>query len=458
MRRTQELFAAALIALLCFSCADESKTEAVSTSESSATRVSKALQTDRQAEVDAFYLERSDGWNIVDTRITGSGQVVDYVTIETLYPDDPNAPLEEPPPDLPDFTYDGDEIGKGLSDGEDWAYSEFHENPDLEAPEDTLPVIRPNFDRYISGDFPENIDTLDKYIDWLATPATPSGTLDNRLYVDQSDYKDPLHKYGIQATSGFINVHKYGEPKKDDFALIQAAVADEDPVTNTIEAGLQVYNGKYGDYDLHFFTFFTTNGYEKYGNNIQSYNSDYRGFIQYKHAPFPPGSKISQVSTITGEYGVQRVCEIRIQWYNDNWWVYGCTGWLGYYPTSRSKSVNTFKKISFSNLRYSGDQAKWFGEVYDDNPNTWTTFNMGTGNIITSGQFGSDAYIRGIYINKFKTYSNGNPNWYNFGNVNETPFVSNSGCYNGTELKTHWDSRWRRHFFLGGPGNNPNCL
>jgi hypothetical protein len=208
MRRTQELFAAALIVLLCFSCADESKTEAVSTSESSATRVSKALQADRQAEVDAFYLERSDGWNIVDTRITDSGQVVDYVTIETLYPDDPNAPLEEPPPDLPDLTYDGDEVGKGLVDGEDWAYSEFHDNPALEAPEGTLPVIRPNFDSYISGDIPENINTLSEYISWLATP-TPSGVQNNRLYVTQGDDKDFYHRYGIQAASGFINVHKY---------------------------------------------------------------------------------------------------------------------------------------------------------------------------------------------------------------------------------------------------------
>lgn len=455
MRKTKKTLSTSLIALSCFGCADDSKGEAISTTEHSTTITSKSLQQERQTEVDAFYLERSEGWNIVETRITESGQVVDYVTIETLYPENPNAPLEEPPPPLPTFTYDEDEIGTGLSEGEDWSYSEFHNNPDLVAPEGTLPVIRPSFERYIEGHVPENIDTLAKYTQWKPTPL-PSGVANNRLYVDYSDYKDPLHRYGIQATSAYINTHKYGDPQKNEFSLIQTAIIGPQ-IRETIEAGLQVSDVLYGDNNLHFFIFFTTNSHGDYGNHIQSYNKDYKGFIQYKYAPFPPGAKISNVSEINAESGFQKVCKIKLQWHKDNWWIYGCTGWLGYYPTSRSKSVNIFNKIPFNDIRYSAERAAWYGEVYSEKQN-WTKFNMGTGNTITSGQFGSDLYIRGIYTKKYKTHTNEKPNWYNFGDINQLPFISNSACYNGTEIKTHWDSRWRRHFFIGGPGQNTNCL
>lgn len=414
-----------------------------------------ATATFRQSEVDAFYADWMDGWDIVDTREIEDGQLVDYVTIETLYPDDPLAPLETPPPKPPLFNEYGEEMPSGLEQGEKWALTEFQTNPDLISPEGTIPVIRPNFDAYLEGRTPEHVQTISDYIN-LAPEPRPSGVYNSRLHVSYHEVSDPE---GYISSSGNFTVYKYGDYSRNDMSLMQSGMfnltRDE-----SIEAGIQISSQIYtwGKSDPHFFVFSTAVGYDSKSKNYEKgYAHSVKGFVQYKDAPFPPGARFSTgyLSTVGG---TQRVCNIKIQLFRGNWWIYGCTGWLGYYPTSASSSVRPRKRWYYDDLTHRADDMGFYGETYDDDPDLWMPFDMGTGNVVTTGVFGQDAYIRGIIKGLHNSHAIGIPRWTHFKEAGDAPEISNADCYSGTDVKTSSSANWKRHVYLGGPGRNENCM
>lgn len=426
---------AVIAAVVIAGCADA---DGPGESDPSATRsqlgVPDAVIVARRSEVAAFLADRSRGWAIVDTRQTPSSATVDYVRAETLYPQSPGAPFAQPPP-LPVKTRLA-----GIEEGR----TEFHDEP-LRAPAGTIPVLRPNFDRYLSGD--SKARSISEFLAEIPTPA-PS-YVNNRLYGSHHDSRANI------GTSGSVNLWNYQEVGTGEMSLLQSASLCYGASPNTdleaIEVGFQKmpFSGLYSDANVHFFTFFRTAGGST-GNLVGGYNLTVTGFIQAAGAPFPPGAAMSSTSYSVID-GQQIECTIMTQLDHGNWWVYGCGSWLGYYPTTSSTSVAAAQRINFDLIGNAACATDWYGETYDPTPTTWTNADMGSGMFPASG-YGRAAYIREPFI-LFSASSD----WFSSSVPGAGPGYD-PDCYQVSNIFQNGGSGWTRWFYVGGPGgNNPGC-
>jgi neprosin-like protein len=396
----------------------------------------------RQQEVEQYNRQKSEGWHIVATRQSPSGQIIDYVAAETLYPDAPDAPFAKPPYELSDSNNEF----TGL-DGPQSGRAEIQVEPSLAPPPGTIPVLREQFAYYVD----EGDDYRD-LTDYLSKLVPPANHQNGHLYGTQLAPNTP--NLGTMAS---ISLYRYGEVltgPSNSMSLMQGSVMcpGSGASTHTVEVGFQVLPNLYADSNLHLFTFFTTVGHAAGGSGhyTQSYNKIYKGFIQAAGATLFPGSTMSTTS-VAG--GAQYECPVVFDGpsADGNWWVAACGVWLGYYPTQNSSSVPASQEIDFGALGSAGCQYSWFGEAVGlvNGSNYWGAVNMG------SGHFPGAGWTWSAFIRAPKYWSAG-VGWVNMVNNPHRSTLPNSGydwnCYEVGDITNV--PGLGRMFYLGGGGYN----
>ncbi|RCV38373.1 hypothetical protein SETIT_8G136900v2 [Setaria italica] len=233
--------------------------------------------------------------------------------------------------------------------------------------------------------------------------------------------------YGTKAT---INLWQPTIERGNGFSLAQLWITGgsyQGNDLNTIEAGWQVYPGRYHDSNTRLFIYWTRDAYHQTG----CYNLGCPGFIQTNNQ-IAIGGSISPVSIYGGS---QRDIDILI-WKDPkggNWWLQVGNHILGYWPSS-----------IFSYLSDSASSVEWGGEVYSPDAGQTST-EMGSGHFPEEG-FGKASYIKNIQVvdssNNLK-FPNG-----------VVLIAERSSCY---KVQNGANSDWGTYIYYGGPGRSPNC-
>ncbi len=161
-----------------------------------------------------------------------------------------------------------------------------------------------------------------------------------------------------------------------------------------------------------------------------------------------PGPKIDN-SSLSTLGGTQYECKITTQLDAGNWWVWACSGWIGYDPTQLATDVPANQRITFDCLQTGAWSFKWYGEVVDNTPASWTDADMGHGFPLFG--YGDAAYIRE------PRFYNGSWNWM----VNNPLTVAAPGsgydpaCYSNGSMQSG-SAPWTRWFYVGGGGGDFN--
>jgi hypothetical protein len=234
----------------------------------------------------------------------------------------------------------------------------------------------------------------------------------------------------------------------NDFSLIQMAVISHNGAFDpnhprsdnrqTIEAGWIRYPARFGDKLPHLFTFFTAVGYETYGDYLQGWNQDYKGWVQID-STIHPGSTFP---TINVEDGPQYEIWMAYQLYQGNWWLWVKDRWIGYYPASMFSAGH----IPANTLGDHADQINFYGEIFDSNQVFGvTTTDMG------SGRFPETRWPHSAWISRIRYQPDPN----NSGSVDYDGgggiFQDDVGRY---RIEPHFKSgsSWGSYMWIGGPG------
>ncbi|KAG2290190.1 hypothetical protein Bca52824_049794 [Brassica carinata] len=200
---------------------------------------------------------------------------------------------------------------------------------------------------------------------------------------------------------------------------------------NTIEAGFQVYPGKYGDYNLRLFVFWTADNYEK----KKCYNTDCPGFVQISKL-ITVGGTFNTVSQYDGVQKTVRIVIWRDRKEGKQWWLKVGDEVVGYWPSSL-----------FTSLGDGATEVQWGGEIVNKKTGgKHTSTDMGSGHFADEG-FRKASYFRNIMtVDKTNTLREPQGVY---------PTVTNDNCYNIKAGRN--GTAWGLNFFYGGPGRNAKC-
>lgn len=255
-------------------------------------------------------------------------------------------------------------------------------------------------------------------------------------------YASSAQRQRNHGSGAMINIYNTYTDNNNDFSLLQTAVTvDSAPQAGggtqgqTVEAGLMHFENLVSGGPF-LFTYFTTNGYTRSGDNLGGYNQFQRGWVQHDDSVFP-GMHLNPVSTVGGG---QYEFKLEYRLFQGNWWLYVLDRYIGYYPgwVFSQGGVDAGRT-----LQSGSDVVLWYGEIYNS-PEYVTTTDMGSGHFPEDG-FGKAAYIRGIYV--IDTGDNAYQYSPNTGNV-----ISDANRY---RLQSHWvsgEGSWGSYMYLGGPG------
>jgi Neprosin len=313
-----------------------------------------------EREIRNYFERRHKHLDIVATTRTRSGQILDWVPIESQLKS--KAKIAQPPPDRELVLPRGRRVGK---------LAKFElERPGAErGPPGTIPILRKDLSRI------RIVRSLDDYLSKHGI-SIRHVKLDNGFYLLMPDIAGN-HHYTLTSQNitcfgaeGNISAFDPYTGSSTDFSLMQVGLANDDTgQRQTVEAGWQEYQQEYGDWAPHFFVFYTTNGYSENGDNKGGYNQDVDGWIQYDNTIYP-GATSSPNST---PGGAQYILSLKYQLFNDNWWL-RCNGrWIGYYPARLFMGNQSV----FSTLGDHASTVGFWGEIGDVNEPTKT--QMGSG-------------------------------------------------------------------------------
>ena len=379
-----------------------------------------------EKEIRHYFEERHRRLEIVTTTRTPSGQVLDWVPIESQLK---SGKIASPPPngkiDIP--------RGKRRA-----ALTKFElEHPAAKrGPEGTVPILRKDLSKI------RVVSSLGDYLSKHGRRPSRHLKLDNGFYLLPPDSKGNHHytltSQNILCFGGEGNLSAF-DPytgSSSDFSLMQIGFANDDTgQPQTVEGGWQEYQQEYGDWVPHLFVYYTTNGYSEDGDNKGGYNQDVDGWVQYDGSIYP-GATSSPNST---PGGAQYIMQIKYQLYENNWW-FRCNGrWIGYYPAQLFMGNQSV----FSTLGDHASTIGFWGEIGDVNEPTKT--QMG------SGYWAEDGWTYSAYQSNLlvQTDRNGGLSDYD-------------GGAGWTSDPTLWDiitqmksgTSWGSYFWMGGPGNN----
>ncbi|KAJ4889752.1 hypothetical protein Rs2_29500 [Raphanus sativus] len=304
-------------------------------------------------------------------------------------------------------------------------------NKNGRCPENTVPIRRIKREDILRSKSIENFGRK------MMTPAP-----DILLYGSSSFLEDDPskgHEYAVMSSvngqyfgSQFsVNVWKPAVQVPGEFSLAQTWLASGDRThLNTIEAGLQVYPGKYGDYNVRLFVYWTADGYQKTG----CYNTDCSGFVQ-RSSVITVGGSFNPVSVYNGNQ-----YELSMLIWKDrgsgNWWLRIGEEFVGYWPGQLFNSIGSGATV-----------VQWGGEIVNlATGGQHTTTDMGSGHFAEEG-FGKASYFRNL-MTVDGTNTLREPQGVN-------PIVTNANCYNIKAGQA--GTTWGVNFFYGGPGRNARC-
>jgi Neprosin len=326
-------------------------------------------------EIIRYHEERLKRLRVVATTRTPSGQILDWVPIESQ---DLHGRIATPPPTQQHRT-------KVASVTSMAATFEMQELRIERGPEGTVPLLRRRF-------------ALTKKLRNAARKRKVDG---RRLQAHCGSTvpdvpPDPGYYHGTMGQSatcyGCEAVLAVWDPWCElagDHSISQFGIQNYDnPQLQSLEADWITSVQQFGDDLLHFFIYYTTNGYASDGDNLGGYDTDYAGWVQYDSNIYP-GAVINAVD-FPGIPSYE--LEIKYQLWQGNWWFQMQGTWIGYYPASLFGS-QPGKTLS--------DHAEWcgfWGEVYSAlSDKSQTTTSMGSGQHVRYG-FPWAAYQRNMQI------------------------------------------------------------
>ncbi|XP_020113738.1 uncharacterized protein LOC109727923 [Ananas comosus] len=252
-------------------------------------------------------------------------------------------------------------------------------------------------------------------------------------------YQTDFEFYGTR-----VELNVYGAPniKSNQVTASAASLSnglDGPPENfNTVQAGWQVNPARYHDYDVHFFTYWTADGY----NSTGCFDLLCKGFVLDNSSQLVPGDTL-----IPSTYGgPQYYFMLRIQKDSKtgDWWLYkddedNTTMPIGYWPNS----LFTTLQQNASNIEWGGYVRSWKS---DKSP------PMGSGHFPSEGE-GQAASLRNI---KYITSGGGifSPPQEMLGS-----YVDRKDCYDVGDYETSnknggFDGYGK--FLFGGPGGCTN--
>jgi Neprosin len=260
---------------------------------------------------------------------------------------------------------------------------------------------------------PASANSIDAYI-----PPSPVQHLHDYTY-------QWIYNLGGNSTLSIHNPYVY-TPWGEVFSLSQVwYIGFNNGLTQTVEAGWQVYPDRLGDESPHLFAYYTADNYNKTG----CYDYTCGAFVQYSGSLFL-GAAFSPVS-VPG--GAQYEVPIKWEWWYGNWWLAVNGTWVGYYPGWLFGAGDMATHSSL--IEFGGEIVGGNGTSYNYYP------PMGSGYFGTSG-WPWAAYQRQIWY--FDAAYGGQ--WASLGSGNECPARTSL-------LGPYWGgSAWAIYFFFGGPG------
>lgn len=372
-------------------------------------------------ELYEYFRARQRRLDAVKTTRTASGQVLDWVPVESQVRRGKLAtpPSESVPLKLP--------AGKRTAKP---VLFELERRDAVLGPEGTVPIPRRDL-RGLSA-----LKSLGEHL-------SKHGHRDYELFIDQRDSvhvpaDGTAHEYGYSSqwvtcygAEGNLAAFDPYVFRADEFSLLQVALArGSGNGKQTIEAGWQEYRDLYGDWVPHLFVFYTTNGYSSSGDNKGGYNRDVDGWVQYSNVVYPEAR--SSPNSTRG--GAQYIMQIKYQLYQGNWW-FRCNGrWIGYYPASLFNTAG---------LRSKAEKVAFYGEVVDsgaDSVSSWT--DMG------SGYWPSRHWTWAAYMSNLRYQSSTGGGMSRYVG---SPWESNPSEY-GIEEHFNDTGSWGSYCWVGGPG------
>lgn len=393
-------------------------------------------QTRNKREYVDFCNKQQAQLEAVATTTSPSGQVIDWIKIES------QGTIAEPPPLLGDKPRE-QTVGAGMPTGSP-PKTELEANEDLRGPAGTVPVPRKSL---ALVDFRKSLSQMMSKTgppDMSGRISTLAAAPEKHWYASSAQI---VKNYGGQ---GRFSMWNPTVETNNDFSLLQLAVINNngayDPAhprsdnRQTVEAGWIRYPARFGDNLPHLFTFFTTVGYERYGDYVQGWNTDVKGWVQVD-STIHPGSTFS---TTNVENGVQYDLWITYQLYNGNWWLWVRDRWIGYYPANMFSAGH----VAANTLADHADQINFYGEIFDSNDVAGiTTTDMGSGRFPeTRWQHSAYIYLIGYQPQPTAT-SNASVEYDGSAGI----YLDDPARY---RIEPHFKSgsNWGSYVWLGGPG------
>lgn len=384
-----------------------------------------AAKQARKEEVERYVLQVVyHGATVLHSVQLPSGDVIDFLDRNTL----PALPYALPA--LP-FAPEDLVLPPGVSFGQ----TELEQMPELlELAALATPFVRPMFWPYVLGEAPE-ATSIEDFLARFQVGGSPSGT--HQLYAGL------VSKKPNRGVSGYMNQFR---PKVDSksLSLLEMAVAcpAEGPVEEMVGIAISVdrINGFGPNHELlpdveprmHIEYARAANGPHLYvwdGMDGTFVNNPLRVHQPGEIVPF----------SILDTTSIEHLTAI-FQSPAGDWWIAYNGDLLGYYPG------NLFKMLNMGACR-----AVWYAEVYNPNPGTANTSEMGSGLFAEAGLLNAAHFRNPIFYDPL--WSSTKPEDLLF----MTPVEPK--CYNRSAL-TYIGAFWDSDFlFVGGSGSkNPGCI
>ncbi|KAI3889165.1 hypothetical protein MKW92_044288 [Papaver armeniacum] len=198
---------------------------------------------------------------------------------------------------------------------------------------------------------------------------------------------------------------------------------------NSIEAGWEVYQSRYGDYQTRFFILWTTDGYKNSCANLEC-----EGFV-HTSSDISLGCNFTEMSTFKGDQK-DATFNIHKDQSSGNWWVQIQGIPVGYYPNSL-----------FTQLSKTSTKIEFGGEIFNErSKGRHTTAQMGSGHFPSEGGFGISSFFNHVQVIDENSQAK-DPESVEL-------HVSNPNCY---DLKIDNKHTEGYGFYYEGPGYNDNC-
>ncbi|KAI1152738.1 hypothetical protein F4825DRAFT_450159 [Nemania diffusa] len=355
---------------------------------------------------------RADGIHVISTTTTADGQVIDWAIPESQT----GGKIAQPPP-VPSHKH-------GFRSQQAVIRALFDNNKALQGPNGTVPIPRLSGTTKSIKRFPTKEDNES----FAKIDAASNGYAGKHWYANSGQ---SVVNYGGEATFSLFEAFT----NKNDFSLIQTAIYHDTPHAGiqTIEAGWINFPGQAAL--PHLFTYFTTSGYSKEGDNVGGWNREHKGWVQVDPHIYPGVA----FAPLSARGGIQHEADIGYILFAGNWWLWCMGRYIGYYPGAM------FAQDGVAAADTLADHAvglNFYGEIFNGEA-ALTTTDMGSGEWPDTG-LGRSAYMHNI------VYIDGNNKAQEY-NGQAATGVSDASRYN---LITNWSSgtKWGSYMYLGGPG------